>query len=423
MSVSRLNAEAAPHAQHGLSSVPGPMRLNSSSIKTVLRYVAFSTVVLVVFLGLMEGGVRVFFFVKNKIYKQERSFSEYLGWRTDPHVSMTHDVKGYGTITYSTDKYGFRVFGSVDSGKIKIFVIGDSYTAGHTVPDGKPYYQFPESQRDGVEVFAYGGGGYGTLQELMILDRYIGEIRPDIILWQFCSNDIINNSVELESASRMNNNQMKRPYYEDGRIEWLFPTQYRGWLDGLLKSSYLLRFINIRCNIFASERIGSIEDEWSPEHPLYRKSIHTTSELMGLVKDRAGNVPVVAFSVDAEDLFEEICRKNAIAFIKGVNAAVSQAKSSGRTVDGTPYDAHWNALGHSIAGKVIYEYLDENGYLNRKAPERRNRPQLPYNDVLGPYRPDPPAGRPTPETWQVSGINYENAESSGSFQKTQRRKK
>lgn len=363
------------------------MRFKPFSIKIGLRYVAFSAVVFVVFLGLMEGGVRLFFFVKNRIHKQERSFSEYLGWRTDPYVSLTHEVKGYGTITYTTDRYGFRVFALGHTGKIKIFVIGDSYTAGQTVSDGETYYEVLGRESGNVELLAYGGGGYGTLQEFMILDQYIDEIRPDMILWQFCSNDIINNSVELESASFVNNNQMTRPYYEDGRIEWLFPTQHRGWLDGILKSSYLLRFLNIRCNIFVSERIGSIEDEWSPEHPLYRKSIQTTSELMGLVKNRAGKVPVVAFSVDAEDLFEEICRRNGIAFIRGVSAAVSQAKSSGHTVDGTPYDAHWNALGHAIAGKVIYDYLEKNGYLNRKTLKWKE-PQLPYDDVLGPYRPD-----------------------------------
>jgi hypothetical protein len=340
------------------------------------------------FLGFMEGGVRLFFFVKNKINKPERSFSGYLGWRTDPYLSMTSEVKGYGTITYSTDKYGFRVFGSVNTDKIKIFVIGDSYTAGHTVSDGGMYYQVLEKESDAVEVFAYGGGGYGTLQEFMILDQYIDEIRPDIILWQFCSNDIINNLYKLESASFMNNNQMTRPYYEDGRIEWLFPTQYRGWLDKVFQSSYLFRFLNIRLNIFASEKAGSIEDEWSLEHPLYRKSMQTTEELIGLVKSRAGNVPVVSFSVDAEDLFEEISKRASIEFIRGVNAAVSQAKSSGLTVDGTPYDAHWNDVGQAIAGKVIYRYLVGNGYLNRKVP-KSGRPQRPYDDVLRPYRPDP----------------------------------
>jgi hypothetical protein len=80
-------------------------------------------------------------------------------------------------------------------------------------------------------IFAYGGGGYGTLQEYMILDRYVDKINPDMVLWQFCANDLIINSHELESASFSNNNQMKRPYYENDQIKWLFPRQYRGWMD------------------------------------------------------------------------------------------------------------------------------------------------------------------------------------------------
>jgi hypothetical protein len=52
----------------------------------------------------------------------------------------------------------------------------------------------------GAESFAYGVMGYGTLQQYMILDRYLDEIQPGLIILQMCSNDLINNSLSVEIA-------------------------------------------------------------------------------------------------------------------------------------------------------------------------------------------------------------------------------
>ena len=34
-----------------------------------------------------------------------------------------------------------------------------------------------------------GGGGYGTLQQYLLLKKYFNKINPDIIIHQFCEND------------------------------------------------------------------------------------------------------------------------------------------------------------------------------------------------------------------------------------------
>lgn len=355
-------------------------------IKMNFRHILFSVITFVLFLLLMEGGIRIFFYIKNNFFVRERSFSSYLGWKTEANVSSTSVVKGYGEITYSTQKYGFRVFGDTSTDKIKLFVIGDSFTQGHCVSDGKTYYDYLKNHNDNIEIFAYGGGGYGTLQEYMILDRYVDEIKPDIVLWQFCSNDLINNSHELESASFANNNQMTRPYYENGQIKWLFPRQYLGWMDKVIQSSYLLRLLNIRMNILKAENVGSIEDDFSADHPLFKKAINTTSEIMGLVKKRVGHVPVFAFSIGSwKKIFQDICARNSIHYIDGIETAINQARNSNVTVDGAPYDTHWNHNGHSIAGQVILSYLEKNNKIVKTKESDQN--QLPVQiDLFRKYR-------------------------------------
>ena len=85
------------------------------------------------------------------------------------------------------------------------------------VSDDQTYYSRLKRLLD-IEVFAYGGGGYGTLQEFLIFDKYVDLIKPDIVLWQFSNNDIINNAPDLEAASTINNNGLVRPYLVNGHI-------------------------------------------------------------------------------------------------------------------------------------------------------------------------------------------------------------
>jgi alkylation response protein AidB-like acyl-CoA dehydrogenase len=54
-----------------------------------------------------------------------------------------------------------------------------------------------------LAVQVYGGHGYGTLQEYLVIDKYIDEIKPDLILLQVCSNDFTNN-LENEAKSSSN---------------------------------------------------------------------------------------------------------------------------------------------------------------------------------------------------------------------------
>jgi len=109
-----------------------------------------------------------------------------LGWVVPENYSFKGTEKDIWGKTYpveiKTGRYGFRMFGDVNSGKPKILFIGDSFTNAFTISNDKTYYgiigeAFP------VEIFAYGEGGYGTLQEYMILDEYFDLIKPDIIVW------------------------------------------------------------------------------------------------------------------------------------------------------------------------------------------------------------------------------------------------
>ncbi|GBE16307.1 hypothetical protein BMS3Abin15_00120 [bacterium BMS3Abin15] len=339
-----------------------------SRIKNISRgrEIILLVVTLILCLVLIEIGIRTFFQIRNKVESPLAVYSEYFGWQNKENQTLNRPIEGYGYIKYSTTKYGFRVFGDINTQKKKIFVIGDSFTLAATVSDGNAYYDYLKKNNANIEIFAYGGGGYGSLQEYLILDRFYDMIKPDLIIWQWCSNDIVNNSYELESASYINNNRMVRPYYINGKIKRLYPQQDYGFIYKIIQHSYLLKTLDIRLNILKSQVAATIEDRWTIDDPLLQSSIKNTSEIMGLVRKRAGATPIVVFMVDRSpvtiDSLSSIFKKYSMYFIKNIPDELQNARAKGIAVTG-PRNPHWNNTGHSIAGKVIRDYLIENKLL------------------------------------------------------------
>jgi hypothetical protein len=321
---------------------------------------------LAAFLALLEGGVRLSVWAKNLIVPRDRDFSSILGWETKPHVRSERVIAGYGRVRYTTATHGFRAFGDVASRKTKLLVVGDSITQAYTVSDGEAY--FDHLARGGVELFVYGCGGYGTLQEYLIVDRYVDEIRPDVLLWQFSGNDIINNDHALESASTLDNNQMTRPYLEDGAIVHRYPTQHRGPLAFVVQHSTLLRLLNIRLGFLRGRARDAIEFTLGRDDPHFRRAVETTSRIMAMVRRRVGRIPVVAFSGDVgPDIYGEALRaialRHGFVYVDGVAEAIEAARAAGTVVDGAPDDTHWNRRGHEIAGAILRDRLIRSGLI------------------------------------------------------------
>lgn len=338
-------------------------------LKAGLRELFFTLIVCVIFLCFLEGAFRLTFYLQSRNADSHMIMSGDLGWESTEDYSSGKAIAGYGDVTYSSTRNGFRVFGDPAANKTRIFVIGDSYTQARSVSDGKAYYDYLRGNNDEMEIFVYGCGGYGSYQEYLILDKYIDEIKPDIIVWQFSSNDIINNDYQLESKSLRNNNHMVRPYLINGEERLLYPGQRGNILSSLARRSYLLRYINVRLNIAVAERKGSIEDDLDPEHPFLKSSAAITTQIMRKAIKRAGTTPIVAFNVDKPewlgDTYIRICNSLGIHFVPGVPEAVQSAKNEGVVVDGSPHDLHWNAAGHAIAGRLIRDYLRVHGFLKQ----------------------------------------------------------
>lgn len=313
---------------------------------------------------LVEGGARLAIAVKYRFFPPDRSRSSYYGWVTEANITRTAGQPGYGAAHYSTGPHGFRHWGDPAAPRRKLLVLGDSYTQACAVSDGEAYYDRIARESPNVELFAYGCGGYSSLQEYMILDAFFDQIRPDLILWQFCSNDLVENSPELEALSYFNA-RMRRPYLCGGKIEWRVPATHFGFFYDLAQSSYVLRLIcNLQTEALNARRQYWLEKDFTRERPLCEAAAETTRQIMAMARRRAGKTPIVAFSSTEApwvgDAYARACAAAGIDYLPGVAAAVEAEKKKGVVVDGMPVDAHWNANGHAIAGKMLLEHLRKN---------------------------------------------------------------
>ena len=132
---------------------------------------------------------------------QRANLDPELGWKNTENFStekILEDAKGNKySAKVSNGRYGFKVYGNNNS-KTRVFIVGDSFTDANEVSNDKTYWAVLADKFKNLQFYVYGCGGYGTLQEFMIIDKYLDEIKPQVLILQLSLNDFINNDYMLE---------------------------------------------------------------------------------------------------------------------------------------------------------------------------------------------------------------------------------
>ncbi len=123
-------------------------------------------------------------------------------------------------------------------GTWRIAVLGDSFCEAMQVAQEDTFWAQLEKQlkvpsASRVEVLNFGVSGYGTTQELMMLQHYVWQFSPDVVLLAFFpENDLINNSRVLESDQvkpffvkngntwQLDTTFQTHPVYQKSRSDW-----------------------------------------------------------------------------------------------------------------------------------------------------------------------------------------------------------
>jgi hypothetical protein len=300
---------------------------------------------------------------QGKIYEYDKK----LGWVPKNKFSFTGIRQDLGGKEYqvkaTTNEDGFREWGKIETDKLKIFFVGDSFTGDLNVSDEDSYYGQIKQCID-AEVFAIGCGGYGTLQEFMLVEQYIDKVKPDIFVLQFSPNDFSNNSFSLESYSIVTNQKNLRPYYVDESLVYRLP---EGHLYSVLyQYSSLFRLLDgrlqtLRYRVYSGYGSSTLTPE--NRKTIMMEAKKTTEQLLIKLKKTVSPYTNITLSFNSStknkvltEQWIEACQNAAFTPLPSVSQAVEKAEKNGimvRTADG----GHWSPIGHRIAAEQLKLHL------------------------------------------------------------------
>lgn len=130
--------------------------------------------------------------MRNRVYFAEPD--RLVGWRNRPAISGPYGGDEFTTwVTINPDGQRGRAYPQARTpGTLRVAVLGDSQAWGDGVADDETFAALLE--RDGLEMLNFACPGYGTDQELLVLDDRAARWSPDVVLIAaFVGNDTKDN--------------------------------------------------------------------------------------------------------------------------------------------------------------------------------------------------------------------------------------
>jgi lysophospholipase L1-like esterase len=289
-----------------------------------------------------------------------------------------------GDVVYEINADGYRgplVAPEKPPGVFRVVVMGDSISFGFGVADGEGWVRQLEvlaAARQPVEVVNLGVGGYNPYNEVALFAHRGARYQPDLVLVQFCVNDLNDPTRHFDAQSRLQLGSIPVEAFPD-------PAEHRpapAWLVRLLRPCRRLEL----CARVESAWVGWRAQSSSPE------AVHATfgardlsreaprrwlaarySELSARAEALGARFAVVAFPFPAQlegratgrlqRQLEALGRKEGwvvIDLLPAFRAAVATGV--------TPLFMdlwHPTAAGHRVAAEAVAEDLARRGWLPR----------------------------------------------------------
>jgi lysophospholipase L1-like esterase len=234
-------------------------------------------------------------------------YSSRLGWRLRPGFQgPMHDV---WTTINSSGHRGRAHTGEAAPGRQRIVMLGDSITFGHRLPDDQTFSSLLEARSRRFEVVNLGVEGYGTDQQLLVLLDEGLRYGPDVVILNFCSNDVVNNALDKDHQD----GRTPKPYFtlEAGELRLhdshVRLSRLRSLAQWLADESHLFARLGDLAPALAVERRGF--DEALDTAPLRRRpeAVELTTHLVrriAAVSKRAGADFLLVMHADEPGLLE-----------------------------------------------------------------------------------------------------------------------
>ena len=338
---------------------------------------------------------------------------DFLGARLRPRFAGWY--RREGRAFFRVNRFGFRdrehaVAKPVNT--VRVAVLGDSFAEALQVPLKDTFWSVLEQRltesTDGpasrFEVLNFGVSGYGTAQQLQALRHHVWQFEPDIVLLAFfAGNDVRNNSKQLEP-------QQLRPFFHlDETGQLVLDQSFLEHTDYIKSRSLAVR---LKIGLINASRLLQLANQWKsrprlpdrdsplavesgldqtgfgePHEIVWRNAWDITDALIVQMHDEVrrrgakffvATVPS-AIEVDprpsqrqavsqrlgepdweyAERRIQTLGAKHGFSVIALAGPMRQHAESGQVYLHGFTNTqlgtGHWNAAGHRLAGRLIYE--------------------------------------------------------------------
>jgi hypothetical protein len=317
-----------------------------------------------------------------------------LGWRLRKNVVYRREKTALSgrtfDVTFTTDRYGTRTFGTNRNAPVRVLVLGDSYTGEPYASDDRMWYaafvrRLAESTNrplDDFYVVAAASGGYGTLQSLMLAEEVKQFYSPTLLLHQFCDNDFSNNSFELEQKSVVLNQWMLRPYlakdrqtvvFHDGTLARLYRTMlFRSSLFGLFDRAL---------QVSLSNHYGGYLMIPQKDKDAYLKEVRATTYdpdaialteyLLAKVRGNFPDAPALLVDCPIEQstfnpIWVDVARKAGFVPLVAPSDRLVEAKMRGESDLFGADGAHLSDRGNEMMGNILAQSVKELGVVGAR---------------------------------------------------------
>lgn len=298
----------------------------------------------------------------------------HLGWTGTPSFTGRFYRKNDFDIIISMDENGFRKIHSAvkpNSNAKNLVFIGDSFTWGYGVAQGEVFTdRLQDSLGVGFKIINLGVNGYGTVQEKLLLEQQIPNLKPLAVGLMLCHNDFDDN---------LDGDQLRRPYcdVEGGKVILKnCPVQRRigGFYSKAIRKSYAASFIaywfeTIKA-IVQYKLTGGGEgpdlEAVPPEKVIVMEEC--LNDIKGICESHGSRffvfyIPRGGKLKSGTDIYlielKGICSKLGIQLLdpyEYMRAAEPVLGQNGEPVH-FRHDGHWTSEGHKLAAGFIMDYL------------------------------------------------------------------
>ena len=299
---------------------------------------------------------------------------------------------------FTYDKWGYR--NTVDLKQADVALIGDSYVEGWYVSDTETTAQRLQS-RLSRPVINLGVAGYGTNQELLVLQKDAIRFNPRVIIFFFFEgNDFYDdNRFENSLLSRRLNLMVKNP--NPLGLAWTQGWQQRSFIYNLFlklrrlahpvlpntppyfgyfakpgqdkNTVYFTDYAAVPWNNWLASRWGKAQDSLTQAAAFsHDKGIHVLFTFIP-IKFRVYQ-PFVSFPADSpcrswstwpiDALFNDFCQTSGVPCLDLTKPFQENLRNGGMPY--SPVDSHWSPEGHDLVAQLLEKELHQRGWLSMK---------------------------------------------------------